>query len=419
MKGFKFVEIFGIVGILLLASIEVSFGNGYNGYPYNETACYTSPKVDAYQFYQNHCTSYAAYMLNKCGVPFKNGYLMTNGVLAWGNAGNWDNAAGSVARESIHVDRVPLPGDVAYWELNWTGDPKNTGDDYGHVAWVERVIFDENEGDDENITPVSIEITEYNFEEHCGFSRRTIPISEPSGFIHILAYNEGVTSLFYMDNYEMSSLSSINQTEKEWKWILEKVNDYRCKTCSGNYRYVADVFYTDYGMGGGDAGDDGTSLNGPDGNIKEVKVSLDGVNYVRSLQVKPGQKLQGRVKVTNKGDETIDYFEVFLRRSNDQAFTQDDYSYGREEEGEDLKPGESKNKHRTIIAPSTAGKYYLFGHLTRVDGKSGGKDQDGSNNISRSNDADEYAVIEVLNPGATPVNKDMNWLPAINYLLSQ
>ena len=251
--------------------------------------------VDKWGFAQCNCTSYVSNKLNERGVYFNNGYK----EVKWGNGGLWDNAASTV---NIPYDSFPLPGDVAYW---------NSLSQYGHVAWVERVYFD----DKDNI--VSVDITEYNF--HSGeFSSRNLKVENeeyPDGFIHILAYNEGVTSLFYMDNYEMSSLSSINQTEKEWKWILPKVNNYRCRTCSGNYRYVADVFYTDYGMGGGDAGDDGTSLNGPDGNIKEVKVSLDGVNYVRSLQVKPGQKLQGRVKVTNKGDETIDYFEVFFLSS--------------------------------------------------------------------------------------------------------
>jgi surface antigen len=307
MKKWKGMFIvYGMVA-LLLTGVEIIYGYDDHDYPYEEVSCLSCPQSDKYSFCQNHCTSYVAYMLNLHGVPFHNyNYLVNVMNDGWHHAGHWAEIA---LRIGIPADETPLPGDVAYWELNWTGDPKNTGDDYGHVAWVERVIFDEN------INPVSIEITEYNFDVKCGFSHRTIPISEPSGFIHILAYNEGVTSLFYMDNYEMSSLSSINQTEKEWEWILPKVNNYRCRTCSGNYRFVADVFYTDYGMGGGDAGDDGTSLNGPDGNIKEVKVSLDGVNYVRSLQVKPGQKLQGRVKVTNKGDETIDYFEVFFLSS--------------------------------------------------------------------------------------------------------
>ncbi len=151
--------------------------------------------------------------------------------------------------------------------------------------------------------------------------------------------------------------------------------------------------------GGDDPGDSGTTSGGPDANVKLVEIDNTGNNWHHSYTAKPGQNLQVRVRVTNKGDETIDYFEVFIHRSGDLDFNEDsDYSYGREEEEDDLDPGDGTNKHRAIKAPNTPGRYYIFAYINRVDGKEGGGDQDWSNNYSRNDDPEEYAVLTVMKP---------------------
>jgi hypothetical protein len=151
--------------------------------------------------------------------------------------------------------------------------------------------------------------------------------------------------------------------------------------------------------GGYDPGDEGTTLGNPDANVKKVEIDDTGNNWHHSYTATPGQRLKVRVKVTNKGDEPIDYFEVFIHRSNDLDFDEDrDHSYGREEEEDDLDPGESDYKHRTITAPTTPGIYYIFAYINRVDGEYGGSDPDWGNNYSRDDDPEEYAVLTVKEP---------------------
>lgn len=142
---------------------------------------------------------------------------------------------------------------------------------------------------------------------------------------------------------------------------------------------------------------------GPDGNIKKVELSDDKSHYHHSIQASPGQSLEVEVTVTNKGDESINYFEVRVHRSDDIKFDSDnDYLYGREEETDDLAPGASQKKHRTIKAPTVSGTYYVFAYINRVDAKSGKTDQDLSNNISRADDPEEFAIIEVSPPNESP-----------------
>jgi hypothetical protein len=155
-----------------------------------------------------------------------------------------------------------------------------------------------------------------------------------------------------------------------------------------------------------DPGDSGTALDGPDANVKRVEIDNTGNNWHHSYTADPGQTLQVRVKVSNKGDEPIDYLEVFIHRSDDQDFGKDtDHSYGREEGEDDLDPGESDYKHRAITAPNTPGTYYIFAYINRVDGEEGGDDQDWDNNISRDDDPEEYAILTVKKPGPTPQQK--------------
>jgi hypothetical protein len=114
------------------------------------------------------------------------------------------------------------------------------------VAWVEKVYFDSNG----NVT--SIDITEYNYNDACSFENptRNISASNPSGYIHILAYEEGVGSLYYLNCYEMGNLCN-TQTHQEWGWITDRVQSYRCQNCSGQYQAYADAFYDGTGFGSG------------------------------------------------------------------------------------------------------------------------------------------------------------------------
>lgn len=406
--------------ILILSVAVVLGGNAFaydnHGYPYTITSgCMTSCFSDEYGFCKNNCTSYAAFVLGIYGVDFNNTYLQPSGsTYTWSNGGNWDNAA---KRANIKVDNFPIPGDIAYWEYNWTGDPNNSSDNYGHVAFVEKVNYDVNG----NATGVFV--SEYNWSPACQFSNRSIgeievkinDIDYPDGFIHILAYNEGVVGLHYLDCYEMGGLCS-QQTENEWRMIVQKVwEEYRCMSnCGGIYGKEEISSLADYvsGFGGGsDAGDDSPIYNGPDANVKKVEIDRDGNNWHHTYTLYPGETFQVRVAVTNKGDETIDYFETFIHLSSDKDFDEDlDYSFGREEEEDDLAPGEKTHKHRTVVAPSTPGIYYIFAYINRVDGENGGDDQDWSNNTSRSDDPEEYAILIVETP---PPTADFNLNPSV------
>jgi surface antigen len=238
------------------------------GYPDNTTSSCTATCVkDDLGFCQNNCTSYAAYVLKEVyGVPFSNSY---KGVV-WSHGGNWNNAAGQISGQNIAVDNYPIPGDVAYWEYDWTGDPNNHGDDHGHVAFVEKVRYDNNG----NAT--GIEVSEYNYSPSCILSTRSVNAqvisvesnNYPSGFIHILAYEEGVSGLYYLDSYETNSPS---QTKQEWGWILSRVwNSYRCKNCDSDYdlAYINTISNAVGGMGGG-AGYETPATDPPTPNLTD------------------------------------------------------------------------------------------------------------------------------------------------------
>lgn len=283
--------------VMLIAVVFVLFGMSHRahaysdpGYPFGYAQCRSNPISDnVYGFYKSHCTSYVAYMLNMYGVSFNNAYLQPSGD-TWGNAGLWDSAAGDVVGQNIVVDDHPLPGDVAYWDtLGGTG----------HVAWVEKVYFNSN-GD-----ATSLDITEYNYNE-CVFGSRNVSVSNPDGFIHILAYNEGVTGLHYLDCYEMGDLCS-NQTHQEWGWIVDRVwSNYRCTNCSGNYRsaYINTLADSVGGMGGGgESYGSHTSGSLPDFTPDFDVYHLDGheisanCNNCQGESVQPGQVVHMRLEV--------------------------------------------------------------------------------------------------------------------------
>lgn len=156
------------------------FYNAYaeNNYSYKSECpspaggAYISQNVDAWQFYKCECVSYVAYRLNSVApINFNNSY----GGVGWSDAKNWGAVAIGLG---IRVNSNPLPGDVAYW----------TGEDYGHVAFVEGVNHNEY-GD-----VVSIDVTEYNYSPEYSYNSRSInkstptgsPSGYPNGFIHFL-----------------------------------------------------------------------------------------------------------------------------------------------------------------------------------------------------------------------------------------
>jgi surface antigen len=233
----KVTLFFGIFFLTIIVGNNC-FAYNNHGYPYSTTrgctdSCYPENiDVFKYGFCRNNCTSYVAYVLNEVyGIPFYNNN-------EWHDGGNW----GSVAKKKgIPVDNYPIPGDVAWW---------NSGA-WGHVAFVEKVHYNSNGN------PEFIDVTEYNFRNQCDFGyREKISANDPTGFIHILAYNEGVKSLHYLDCYEMNCPG---QTQQEWNWIANKVwNEYRCKNCSSNYS----ASYVNSIAGGfGGSGSSGSTVN--------------------------------------------------------------------------------------------------------------------------------------------------------------
>jgi hypothetical protein len=256
------------VAIIMLAF----WSSAYADYPYANVCPspaggrYLSQDIDQWNFYKCECVSYTSYMLNAYGIDFDNSYRGAS----WSNGGNWNNAAGSIDGQNIVVDSYPLPGDIAYWEYNWTGNPDIHYDDFGHVAFVEKVHFDSNGN------PTSIDVSEYNFNNAYDYGTRSnVSVNSPSGYIHILAYNEGVAGLYYLDSYEMNASG---QTKAEWKWIMEKVwSDYRCKSNCGPRLYSqvwVDSMSNIIGLGGGPgtytvATEDPTPLL-PDFTVNEV-----------------------------------------------------------------------------------------------------------------------------------------------------
>jgi surface antigen len=138
----------------------------YFGYPYpNAPACTDrgACDLDAWDFYQGQCTSWVAYRLNELnGVAFNDHY----GGQHWGNATDWDTAASALG---IPVNGTPGVGSVAWYA-------GRSGDEEGHVAYVEEVI-----------SSTEVVISEMNYDFDNGFRVRTITTTSgwPTAFIHI------------------------------------------------------------------------------------------------------------------------------------------------------------------------------------------------------------------------------------------
>ncbi|GGA47194.1 secretion protein [Kroppenstedtia guangzhouensis] len=131
-------------------------GSSPTAYPYRNASV---TGVDAWKFYNRQCTSFVAWRLNDAGIPFHN--HMKGG--RFGNATNWDVNARQIG--GIKVNKTPAPGAVAQWKAG------NHASQFGHVAYVTEVKGDQ------------ITIEEYNYKPY-SFSRRTLPASQPSYYLH-------------------------------------------------------------------------------------------------------------------------------------------------------------------------------------------------------------------------------------------
>lgn len=393
--------------------LELSLNNAYaynnHGYPYTKTTgCVSSPVEDSYSFYQNNCTSYVAYVLSRYGIPFNNSYRGTS----WSNGGHWNDAAGQVDGQNIAVDRYPLPGDIAYWEYNWTGDEDNHGDDYGHVAFVEKVYYDSNG----NAT--GIDITQYNVTA-CSFSQSiNMSPTNPSGFIHVLAYEEGVRSLHYLNCSEGGNLCS-NQTPEEWLRIAARVwSQYRCTNCSSDYSLA----YIN-AIAGGFGGSTGTldpndpeptnPDSDPDLHINSFDLREVGGSWVKEISKAFywGQSFQveGRMEVENRSSQEAKDVDSDYRIENKRDFDKDDTKID-EDSPFDIDPGDREEKSMSPVTITIASngqtvivsrgsmsksfpvingfiKIYFF-----VDVEEDGGDHD----ISSESDKDEYGKVELI-----------------------
>ena len=217
--------------------------------------------VDRWGFAQCNCVSYAASQASRYVPAFNNSYKGQT----WSHGYNWDDAARSAG---IPVDNFPLPGDIAYWNTGGGG--------FGHVAWVDRVEYDANGN------PTKVHLSEYNADyDHDYRNDREISPSSASGYIHLLAYNEGVTHLHYMNCYEMGNICN-EQTPDEWLRIVQRVDNYRCTSCGGGDQVaIVNAFYDSIGFGGGGGdttpiGTDPQPISGPrvdlrpDFDIKDI-----------------------------------------------------------------------------------------------------------------------------------------------------
>ena len=303
-------------------------------------------------------------------------------------------------------------------------DP-STGEYLGHVAFVTGVTND-----------TEFEVTEMGYNSWDGVQTNTYNISSSNTdarFIYwrdCIYLNEEIGAVC-VDYYDSDGMFHWPEASLNFVQFEKTVNSYdfsQLSTSEGrdyiwnfqrnvyfNSKYVDLAEYLELGdqadgIGGllenygtpdiYDPGDIGTTLDGPDANVKEVELSNYGADsYHHTLTVVTGQTFDVRLEITNKGDEDIDYFEVFVHRSPDLDFDEEaDFSCGREEEDDTLDAeGGSTAKHRTCTAPTTPGTYYIFGYINRVDGEEGGEDQDWSNNYSRNDDPEEYGVLKVVN----------------------
>ena len=312
MKHIKIVLIFTVIALLAQSSCF-----GYvDTYPHKEfcpntgnflSGDYYASTVQCYaensDFCQCNCTAYVSWKINEQELDFNNGF---DGV-SWGNGSNWDDAA---KKANIGVDGTPLPGDVAYWNKLGAGTA-------GHVAWVERVYFGDNN------KPKSVDVSEYNY-KNGKWSSRNILVNDPSGYIHILLYKFGVMS--YVDNLEMFSGGTwdaspfSNQTSDEAILLIGQLSHYSDVTLDGVQATKSLAYFGDPGMGGGSQ----TASNPPISSVKPelfVKKFYFGSNGRTKYYTDENINLYSQAKnvgidVNPDVDVTLKYFRFKGEKEN-------------------------------------------------------------------------------------------------------
>lgn len=134
----------------------------YDDYPYKTAS---TSGVDAWNFYNRQCTSFAAHRINQNGTRTGRTFTnMYNGV-NFGDAHTWDDAARATG---VAVYTTPAVGRIAQWNGGVNG-----ASSLGHVAYVSAVYSDG-----------SILIEEYNTVPYAYGTRRIYPGNKwPSYFI--------------------------------------------------------------------------------------------------------------------------------------------------------------------------------------------------------------------------------------------
>jgi surface antigen len=167
--------------IAIVALPEAAFSQTYpNTYPRKDMNPY--PTQDIWGFYNRQCTSYCAWKLNEMqgrkSAPwvFTNAQIVRNGITKtgrWGNANEWDDRATALG---LVVNTTPAVGAIAHWDkgegMRYWNSSAQRYEDFGHVAFVERVNSDG-----------TVDVTEYNYSANAFTTRK----AQPKRFIHIFA----------------------------------------------------------------------------------------------------------------------------------------------------------------------------------------------------------------------------------------
>ncbi len=359
--------------------------------------------TDRWHFAQCECTSYVAHKTNEQfanwgGGTFSNSYLGPH----WGHAYTWGEKCeknykgeltnckrgGAAADSGIIMDTTPLPGDAAWWAHD------QIGGGYGHIAWVERVYFDNNGN------WISVDISDYNgrgdhnFRNSVNFTRNQIGTDgSPTAFIHILLDKIGVIG--YIDGLEMSGAVGVpfsNQTPEERGWLISRqLVGYTNLVGTSRQIAQANAYYNDIGFGGGtipDTPQTPSYSETPATLFKYIKVSKeDKDDWQEEIELVIGKDFDVKVKFNeNPGSEEIEgYVKFYL--SKDSEFDKDEDEELCKEEFT-MEPGEDESEEcrsRTVPVDWGDGNYYLFCYVRWGDEKFY---------------ADNYAVVKIRNSEA-------------------
>ena len=344
---------------------------------------------DMWGFAQCNCTSYASYEQVRSGVDkFDNTYLQPKDS-KWGDGKHWGDAAGNVVTNSkIVVDDFPIPGDVVYWEKMSS---------YGHVGSVKKVEYDSN------MNWKRAYITQYNGEDQNGkylaydYSERWItPADKPSGFIHILAFHEGVTSLHYLDCSEMGTLCD-NQTPEEWQMIANMVwNYYRCKGSDCNSKY--DLAYINSiagGFGGGSTPNPNpTPAPIPTDSPAQIGIiggRIAGISdYKHELTIYANQPTYIEIETQAKNETNVDIkADFYYYGDGDKNFKFDSsHEIPGRDTGVTIKANSETEKHSDpiCITATQTGTMYFYSKLV----------SNGLTDYSHSDNSEQYFKVTVV-----------------------